>query len=114
MDRLCNEMDKLRVKRNLFKTTTQLDGFIKVEPVSPKKFYGKTISPLRIYSEQMGSAHKSPKAEPKDHDKPAVRIPSRPNDEARKSKKTGRPRYTGDELPEGFVAEFVAAVCGKK
>lgn len=99
MDRPRDTVAKLRVKKNLFKTTTTPDGLVRVEPLSPDKFYGKAVGSLRVFSEVNDCAQKSSK---KYNEPTAAQRSSRPKDEALKSKGTERPHRASDDLSNDF------------
>lgn len=114
MDQHSNIKDRLRVKKNLFQTTTSPDGRVKVESLSSDIFYGKSVGRLRVYSEVNDCAPKSHKTSPKKYKEPAAQRPSRPKEEASKSKQAERPHRTNDVLPDDFIAKFVSAMCDEE
>lgn len=102
-------MEKLRVKKILFKTTTTPDGQTTVEPVPANKFYGKAVCSLRVYSKEKNCTQDPHKAAPKQC---YVRTPkSKQLDGTCKGKPS---KCTSDDTSNGFIDEFVAAICGDK
>lgn len=103
-------MDIHRVKKNLFNTTMS-EGLIKLEPISPEKFYGKTYGKTQSSSRACDRAQKNIK------DLPArtyALATHRPKKMTNESKQTDCSLRASDELSTNFFAEFVSAICGNE
>lgn len=115
-------MDKkwVIVKKHSLKSTASTsstsEGVVKVEPISPNLFYGKTVGSIRLRTEEKDRADKSPKNHNsiKTSFEPAARCPVFPNGETPKSKRTSQLDRASDDLPDQFFAEFASAICGKE
>lgn len=97
-------MDKLRVKKNLFQTTTaptnspDASPTVKIEPLSPSKFYGREVASLQIYSSASDPMKSSPKTPSYQYYGPATRRLLLSQDAAQTPKRTEPLR--GESSPE--------------
>lgn len=103
-------MDVQRVKKNLF-NTAMAEGLIKLEPISPDKFYGKTYGKTQSPSRACNYAQTNIKDSPERTHGLAIH---RPKEMKNESIQTGCSRRTSDELSTNFFAEFVSAFCGNE
>lgn len=97
-------------------------AFIKPEPISPNKFYGKGVTSPRLSAElevllppkaEKPTSNKNNETDIKFFAASSVR-PTHPMNAAYNSDQSRRVHRKSDELPERFFQDFASAICFDK